>query len=106
MNYPRQWLQDRFFKGLLATMSLKGHQAVETFEGEHQRRFDRVAKRLAEMQEEAQDDSLERLPEWFVQSPITGVYKDLDEALIGLQNGMLRAQNPYYVSVALSCPPE
>lgn len=103
MKFPRQWLQDRFFKGFLATMVLKGHNAVETFESEHQRRFDRVASRLNTLQHDDESGALAQLPRSFVRSSITGAYKDLDDALIGLQNGLLSAQNPYYVSVSINC---
>lgn len=106
MKFPRQWLQDRFFKGFLATMVLKGYGAVETFDAEHQRRFDRVAKRLNELQRDDQVGALQRLPRSFVSSSITGAYKDFDDALIGLQNGLLSAQNPYYVSVNINCTPD
>ena len=103
MNVPRQWAQDRFFKGFLATMVLNGATVIETQEQRHQARFDRVARRYQDLRSSLEPQAVASFPKYFGRSPITGSYKDFDDALISLQNGLMGAQNPYYVSVGISC---
>jgi len=105
MNVPRQWQQDRFFKGFLATMVTKGISSVETHEGTHQRRFAVVVEKLKTLREQTQGAQYVSIPRTFVRSQITGQYKDFDVALIALQNGLLSAQNPYYKTVSINCSP-
>lgn len=100
MGLPREWLQERFFNGFFATIFLEGQKSVSTHGEDHQRRFARVARRLREIQRVRQ---VTEMPTFFAKSGITGHYQDYDDALINLQNGLLSAQNPYYVRVNINC---
>lgn len=84
-------------------MVLRGAESIETREQRHQTRFDRVAQAYQELRASLPSGAIEKFPRYFRRSPITGSYKDFDDALISLQNGLMGAQNPYYFSVGINC---
>jgi hypothetical protein len=88
--------QDDFFRGLLAALRLKGAQFIDTRGGLHHEHFERVVEELEEHYIEFPE-----LPRTFTPSPFTGRYRELDEALVQLQCGLLGAQNPFYPGVRL-----
>lgn len=92
---------DRFFKGLLASLRLHGAKYISVLHDRHHDCFDRVVISYREAIGEG-SESFDNFPKIFPKSPVTGKYRDLDEALLRLQHGMLGAQNPFYPSVEIN----
>jgi hypothetical protein len=91
---------DDFFRGFMAALKKNGLDQIETRNDRHHRAFEAV-QHLAETGTTRQS----RLR--FIPSPYTGRFPQLDEALVRLQrDGLLRAENPYYVRVKLALSPE
>lgn len=97
-------LYERFFRGFMATLRARGEDSITTMDDDHQRRFANVVIKYKEHRALKRDD-MKDLPAFFSKSQITGRYKELDDALLLLQNGLLGAQNPYYPEVKFGCSP-
>jgi len=97
-------LYERFFRGFMATLRSRGESNITTLDDDHQRRFANVVSKYKEHRALKRED-LRDLPAFFSKSQITGRYKELDDALLLLQNGLLGAQNPYYPEVKFGCSP-
>jgi hypothetical protein len=88
--------RDDLFRGLLAALRLNGKTFIDTRNDVHHDRFRNVVAVLAECREQFPD-----VPSTFIPSPFTGRYRELDDALLRLQRGLLGAQNPFYPGVNL-----
>lgn len=93
--------RDDVFRGLLAALRLKEIKYIDTRNDAQHVAFRRVVDALK--------DSVTQhpgVPITFVPSPFTGRYRELDEALLQLQRGLLGAQNPFYPGVNVKLSPE
>ncbi|MCI0563166.1 MAG: hypothetical protein MN733_32205 [Nitrososphaera sp.] len=93
--------RDDFFRGLFATLALKDQTFIETRRDIHHKRFQNVVRELAKQKKAAHGVDL-----LFVPSAFTGRYRELNDALLRLQRGMLGAQNPFYPGVNLDISKE
>lgn len=78
MKYPREWIQDRFFKGFFASLVKNGNTII----GIH-KLHNFFNKELDEL------NKLEQFPKFFVKSSITGFNTDLNNAIHKFQNRLL-----------------
>lgn len=101
--YLNDAIYERFFRGFMATLFVQGERFISTQDDEHQQKFDRVVQSYREYRRLASAGDLANFPAFFSKSKITGRYKELDDALLQLQQGLLGAQNPYYTSVKFGC---
>ncbi|MCY2987114.1 MAG: hypothetical protein NTY19_04500 [Planctomycetota bacterium] len=88
--------RDDLFRGLLAALRLQGIKFIDTRNDLHHDRFRQVVELLGECAAE-----FPCVPSTFIPSPFTGRYRELDDALLRLQRGLLGAQNPFYPGVNL-----
>lgn len=88
--------RDDFFRGLFAALRLRGLEFVDTQEDRHHARFTKVASLLRERRADFPE-----VPQAFVPSPFTSRYRELDDALLRLQRGLLGAKNPFYPGLYL-----
>lgn len=93
---PQVMKRDDFFRGLLAALRLSGLNVITTRDDAHHEAF----RHVVEVLDEIHDDCPE-IPDTFVPSPFTGRYRELDNALVRFQQGLLGAQNPFYPCVNL-----
>lgn len=88
--------RDDFFRGLFAALRLCDQKFIITRTDAHHEAFQRVVDLLEESPPLGAD-----LPDPFVPSPFTGRFRELDNALVRFQHGLLGAQNPFYPYVNL-----
>jgi hypothetical protein len=93
-------LSEDFFEGLLAALRLRGLDFVETRGNIHHERFRSVAEALEAASADNRPGS-DELPRSFRPSMATGLYGDLDEALLGFQQGLGSSPNPAYHGLKL-----
>jgi hypothetical protein len=89
-----------FFRGFLAALRLQGEEFVDTRDNLHHDRFRHVAARLEELRKDRRPGSAE-LPRLFRPTMATGLYGELDDALLQLQEGYGSSPNPAYPGLKL-----
>ena len=98
-------MSEDFFEGFLAALRLQGQAFVETRDNVHHDRFRQVAEALAEARLAKRSGSGE-LPGSFWPSMATGLYGELDDALLGSQQGLGSSPNPAYHGLKLALSEE
>lgn len=94
-------MSEDFFEGFLAALRLQGLDFVETRGNVHHERFRSVAEALEAVSAAGKPGSHE-LPRSFRPSMATGLYGDLDDALLGFQQGLGSSPNPAYHGLRLN----
>jgi hypothetical protein len=95
-KYSKPMGVEDFFQALFAALLHDGVKSIDTRDGQHQERFQRVAEYLDEHAEAA-----DRLGVCFFPSPYNGRFAEFDSELLKQQVGLLGAQNPFYPGVHL-----
>ncbi len=93
-------MSEDFFLGFLSAIRLSGQDFVETRENVHHRRFRNVATAL-DAAADAHRPGSDELPRSFWPSMATGLYGELDDALLGFQQGLGSSPNPTYHGLRL-----
>jgi hypothetical protein len=93
-------VSEDFFQGFLAALRLQGLDFVETRGNVHHERFSGVAEALQTAAAAKKPGSAE-LPRSFRPSMATGLYGELDDALLGFQQGLGSSPNPAYHGLKL-----
>jgi len=93
-------LTDDFFEGFFAALRLRDQEFVETRDNVHHERFRAVAAMLQRQRAEHLDGS-DELPRAFKPTMATGLYSELDDALLRFQAGYGRSPNPSYPGLKL-----
>jgi hypothetical protein len=91
---------ERFFTGFVAALREAGVDFVDTRDDAHHKKFQAVVDRLRETRGAGQPGAA-RMPRTFMPTQVTGRYRELDDALLSLQRGVLSAPNPYYPGIDL-----
>jgi hypothetical protein len=92
---------DRFFRGFLAALREAGEKILVTKDDTHHKKFKAVAGLIGQLSEEEQDELPTLIP-----SPFTGRFRELEDAILQMQRGLLGAQNPFYPCVNLDVSAE
>jgi hypothetical protein len=98
-------MSEDFFEGFLAALRLRGQAFVETRANVHHERFRQVAEALADAVAAKRPGS-DELPGSFWPSMATGLYGELDDALLGFQQGLGSSPNPAYHGLKLALSDE
>jgi hypothetical protein len=93
-------LTDDFFEGFFAVLRLRDQEFVETRDNVHHERFRAVASLLQRVRADHLDGS-DELPRAFKPTMATGLYSELDDALLRFQQGYGRSPNPSYPGLKL-----
>lgn len=94
-------MSDDFFEGFLAALRLRHQDFVETRDNVHHERFQAVASALEQAQREHAAGA-DELPSMFRPTMATGLYSELDDALLRLQQGFGSSPNPSYPGLRLT----
>jgi hypothetical protein len=94
-------MTEDFFEGFFAALRLRQQEFVETRDNVHHERFRAASERLEQAQHDHLAGSAE-LPKMFRPMMATGLYSELDDALLGLQQGFGSSPNPSYPGLKLT----
>jgi hypothetical protein len=93
-------VDELFFRGFLASLRLRHQEFVDTRENLHHERFREVAAQLERAHREGRAGA-DELPRLFRPTMATGLYGELDDALLELQEGYGSSPNPTYPGLKL-----
>jgi len=86
---------EAFFRLFLAALRASGVSYIDTRDDIHHEKFSAAVERLREAQRRGDPVAL-CMPRGLVPSPITGRFREFDDALVNAQRGFTGAQNPFY----------
>lgn len=97
--------KDRFFTGFVAALRHQGVSFVDTRDDAHHTRFRAVVQKIRD-ERAAGTLGAQALPRTLMPTQVTGRYRELDEALLNMQRGLLSAPNPFYPGIELQMSPD
>ncbi len=98
-------MTDDFFAGFLAALRLRGEEVVDTRNNVQHEQFRQVARLLETFRRDGAPGAAE-LPRLFRPAMATGLYGELDDALLQLQEGFGNSPNPSYLGLKLDLSQE
>src|SRR5947209_4746897 len=96
----RRMTTDQFFTGFVAALRDEGVEFVDTRDDVHHSKFRVAVDQLTADRRLGKAGAL-GMPRTLMPTQVTGRYRELDDAFLNLQRGLMSAPNPFYPGIEL-----